>query len=396
MKLKKVSWKLLVCLILTLLVGVVFTACNNDAQEEKLFDYIVTFNYNEGNLTDEPKDQQFLGVMKNGLVSIRPGYDDSSFAEGEFERYYVEGWYLPQLDSNGKVKTDKNKFVLLDKEWDFQNDRVKGNMTLYAKLAVMPRLVYVYAYTDADGNEVEEEVGYMQEKPGIENDKPESKRYLPKKEGYTFLGNYYKTKEMDEEFEWPYLFEEGADEKVYVDMIEGNWDVVNTEADFISKLQGGRNIYLNSDLNFEGKAIWGAIPYNGILNGANHTIKNVTRVLEASGLNDGENCGGIFGALGALAKVYDITFENVSVTYTVHTNSLTAVGLKVGMLAWEASNGAEIKNVKFVNAVLNYEPHNGGVEAFKGIANNSAKDEDIVGLDISGVTIVASEDDEEE
>ncbi len=390
MKVKKLSVKLLLCLLTALVLAGALTACNKNPEEKK-FDFLVTFDYNEGNTVADAdkKPNQTLGVLNNGLVSIRPGYNNS-FEEGEFDTYYVEGWYLPKLSAGGDVIVNEETGVVeLDREWNFKTDRVTEPVTLYAKLGLNAKLIYVDIKTG-------EEVGFMRYAPGYSRTKPTASKARPNKPGYTFLEKYYVDAERKEEFVWPYVFTT-EDKRIYVDMVEGIWRVVSTAGDFVSSINANQSIFLLNDIDFADYKgnLWGTYDvglelytsggkFDGTINGNNHKILNIKRKLQASQSNSGDNMGGLFGTLGATANIYDISFVNVSVEYSVHS-SLNMPGLYIGLFAWKAESGAKISNVT-VTGSLTYSKLKGRVIGSTWIAKNDAKSEDIINVDFRGVT----------
>ncbi len=401
MKVKKLSVKLILCLLTALVFAGALTACNK-TPEEKKFDFLVTFDYNEGNAVADAdkKPNQTLGVLNNGLVSIRPGYNNS-FEEGKFDTYYVEGWYLPKLSAGGDViVNEETGIVELDREWNFREDRVTEPVTLYAKLGLNAKLIYVDIETG-------EEVGFMRYAPGYRRDKPSASSLRPSKLGYTFLEKYYVDEARTEEFTWPYVFTT-EDKRIYVDMVEGNWQVVSTPSEFASQINANTNIYLVDDIDFADYdgSMWGTTvdiggetyyssvkAFNGTINGNNHKVLNLSRKLQASKANGGDYMGGVFGQLGATANIYDITFENVNVEYSVHS-SLEMPGLYVGLFAWKADNGAKISNVT-VTGTITYSKLKERVIGSRWIAKNNAKPEDINNVNYDGVREIILPDPEE-
>ncbi len=362
--------------MIVLTIGCILAACDKNTYVKP--DFYVTFDYNEGDLTTQPVKEQYLGVMKNGLISVRPGYSVDKFPEASITGYYLEGWYTAKTDENGEPIVDERGFVQLDKKWDFETQRVNENITLYANLLKQATMYFVDRTTGEPADTT------IMSKPGESRMKP-STQGAPKKAGYTFFGKYYQDKDGSEEFKWPYVF--GTEDiTVYVDFIEGeNWNFVYTAADFISAFSSGSNIYLMNDLEFtEDTGYWAPETYfNGVINGRGYTVSGLRRNLVAK-QKDFENKGGIFGILGESAHIYDITFADVEVSYTAGGRSI--VGWYVGFLAWKAEKGAKIENVT-VNGTLTYGEYNGGVTGSNWIAIDETNKEDVVNCDFSQVVM---------
>lgn len=357
----------------------VLVACDQNEESGFRYEFLVTFDYNEGNLVDEDDalEDQWLGIKEaNSLISIRPGYH-TMMKERSIKGYYIEGWYLPQVDEDGNVKKDDDGFVLLDSKWDFQTQRVSEPTTLYANFV---KEAVIHFIDRADGTEAG---GSISGKPGTVRNKP-SKIGEPTKPQATFWGKYYTTRDGDKEFEWPYTF--GTEDiNVYVDFVDGaGWNFVSDEDTFVKIFNANGKIYLLEDLDFTDKPIWDTITYNAEINGKNHVIKGINRQLE-SAKGDTANKGGVFGALGPRAYIHDITFEDVEVTYSTWVDP--AIDLYVGLFAWQAEATTRIENVR-LTGTLSYNTYNGGVVGSKWIAIDKTTDENIIDCDYSQVNIM--------
>lgn len=119
---------LIIVFILISLTCLGLCACNN---VEK---FTVTFNYNVGNLVLSI-DQQQTAVVKDNHIGKYPG---NGLEERKIDGYHIDGWYTAQTDNVGNVLVDENRFVKLDQKWDFENDRVDKDITLYASWVKNP------------------------------------------------------------------------------------------------------------------------------------------------------------------------------------------------------------------------------------------------------------------
>ncbi len=379
-------------LILTVILAVAaLSACNTHKPDH--YDHLVTFNFNTGNDIEAP-EEMYLGVLdpegKGSLVSIRPGYSSNSFAEPMISGYYIENWYLPALDSEGKVQVDEDGKVLLQAEpWDFATDRVTEDITLYANLAKSP----VMRFIDAD---TLEKVGEIDgRRPGEVATKPEGS-LAPSKSGYTFMQNYYKDKDMKEVFEFPYTFgNETEPVDVYVNFIEGEWSLVSTTLEMSSALTNNRDIYLLNDIDYTGM-VWGSATYTGEFNGNGHTLKGIT--LNYTSDNTmitarRRTSVGIFSRLLGRTYMHDVNFEDV--TLSVRASDAYGANIydvRVGMLAAEVSEGAVIENVTvtgiiYASGQMRQYVESNGIALSPWIARNLTAAENIVNCDYSGVIV---------
>lgn len=376
---RKTTVKIFVIVLALLALVTTLVACNKIGPAH--YDYLVTFNYNVGNIEANAPDQQIGLLGENPLVQIWPGYTNSivDLKEHTVRGYYIEGWYLPEsFNEDGTPVTDENGFIVLGDKWDFKNNRVSESFTLYAKLKKKPRVNYI---DRATGAIIDDDNSKIECLPGDYVSGPIN---APAVRGKTFLGKYYKAQTGEEEFEWGFNIGE-TDVNVYVSFIDGEWRFVNTAAEFITAIQANRNIRLEKDLDFKNNRLWSLGTYNGLINGQNHTISNISRDFTAS-RNDTANFGGIFGTLGASAHIYDIKFKNINVSFSVNS-SYQNIDAYVGLLAYGAEEGAKLTNVT-VDGVLSYKPdetHPITADKLVGKDKNKAT---ITNCQDSGVTVI--------
>ncbi len=332
LKVKKAYLKLLLCIAIVLVLGSLAVGCNK-LDRSGDYDHLVTFNYNYGNLDANCPDQ-FVGVKDGSLLFIQPGHTNLELKE--VKGLYLEGWYLPKLDTDGNPLKDENNFVQLDKKWDFAEDKVTKDITLYANLVKKIKLEYVDRATGEVVDSIESVPGAVRRKPSTP----------PEKEGYTFMGEYYANQEGTEVFEWPYTFGE-TDGKVYVDFIEGVWNLVRTPEELKRAISNRRNVYLMNDIDMAGEE-WSPSNYAGEINGNTYKISNISVNLKQNiRINE---YAGIFKAFTGKTNIHDITFDNVVVTYE---SGIESFEYSLSLFATTANADVALKNVT-VNGQLHY------------------------------------------
>lgn len=348
---KKLYFKLLICVIIVLSVGCLAVGCNTTSNLGH-YDHLVTFNYNYGNM-DADCPEQYLGVLDGSKIVIQPGYS-AEFKLGSVVGYSIEGWYTARYDEDGNPIKDENGVVLLDAKWDFKTQTVTEDITLYAKLLKDVKLNIVERGTGTVVTTYEGRASESMEKPQIN----------PKKSGWTFTGKYYAGESGEDEFEWPHRFGE-ADENVYVEFIEGDWNIVRTAKELNSALRNNNKaICLLNDITYDGDTAWVSRSYNGTLNGNGHKISGIS--VNLSWFKGVSNYSGVFSSLGAKANIYNVTFENVDVTFE---SSSSVVGIKVALFADDIADGAVLNNVT-VSGVLKYKGY-GGLVSGTAFANTN-------------------------
>ncbi len=313
--------------MLTLIVaGACFASCGGQSKEKK-YDHLITFDYNVGNL-GEGFDKQYLGVKDGSIVAIKPGYSDA-YKEAALAGYYIEGWYTAKTDADGNVLIGEDGRVVLDKKWDFANELVSADLTLYANFVQQASLVIV-------GGDKEVVFTGL---PGASKTEP-NKALAPKKAGYTFLG-YYADAEYTEKFVWPYQFEAGVTTQIYAYFMEGEWELVSTADEFTRAFAAKKNIYVTADLDFTGKKWPQGSSYGGEIAGNGFTFKGIDFKIEANKTTN-ENFG-LFGTLLSTAKLHDFTIEDAKVSFT--DGGFQKIGVTVALFAWKMEAGVKLTNI---------------------------------------------------
>lgn len=195
-------------------------------------------------------------------------YDPNILEEDEKKQitkvgYSIEGWYKTKNElPDGTVEySDK---------WDFSKDKMTiDGVELYAKWVKDHQYSYELYYFDKDNNEI------LLDKYNVKQGEAFSDKVLKNKtvEGYTSLGYIDEDgNDWDEKFTHP-----GGDEdlaiKIYLKLIEGEYEVVKKVSELTSALALKKNIYLYNDIDMKGKSIC-FDKYSGIILGNGHKIYN--------------------------------------------------------------------------------------------------------------------------
>ena len=307
----KFSRILVAVLILTLMLSVL-AACGTD---EVSLDgmCIVTFNFNGGGLRIIGRvDGEIYHAYEPGSllidISKYPGYELTK------NGYVFVGWNTAK-DGSGD-------------EWDFDNDRVKGNMTLYAQWE--KEIVYRYViYLVGDEGKLTEIDSYRV-KEGDPFDGKHGKNLSS--HNRTFLG-YYSDPDLQEGHEWDENFKhpgggENYDVPVYVKSTEGVWTFVSTYEELV-KATG--NIYLLNDIDCEGRELYfgdfNKTLYGGggrgfenqqLAEGERYTISNFTVPNKGTSRRPYYT---IFNKLGNEARIEKVNFTGAKFEITVASST---------------------------------------------------------------------------
>lgn len=313
----------------------VLSSCG-EAEGEKPYDHLVTFDYNAAGIATESPASQYLGVKDGGLVGLKPGANDD-FKEAVIKQYFLEGWYTAKTAADGSVERDRDGRVLLDKKWNFETDRVTGDMTLYANFVRQSTLTIRDIVTDE----------VLSDLKGAPGDK-EPNVFPPEKKGHTLVG-YYKDKEKTDAFDFGSFVYGEEDVTIYADFIEGNYMLVSDFAGLQSCLRSDKKAYLTGDIDAAGKT-WGSFSFRGTILGNGHKITGLKIKTVCSGKTGGETYGLLFASLGAGAKLSDVTFEDVEMTVSAAMNGTYTVT----PIAYSVAEGATLENVT-VTGRLTYD-----------------------------------------
>ena len=228
--------------------------------------------YLEGGTCQNSKDRvsyvySFDGTKTDTLI-IDPNVLDTDAEDQIYKTgYHIEGWY--------RTKTvDENGNITYSDKWDFAKDKMTlDGVTLYAKWEINRYYSYELYYFDESGKEVLLDSYQCNEGEKFYD------LFLDKKEveGYTSLGYLDENgKPWNKAFTHP-----GGDSdvavKVYLDLIEGEYTLVETYKEFRNAITRNENIYLLNDIDFDGRNREMCFDsYSGEILGNGHKLMNLT------------------------------------------------------------------------------------------------------------------------
>lgn len=374
MKMKWVKAGLIV--LLGALLMTALAACGGKKSAE--YDYLVTFDYN---YPYETTNERFVyrGAKEGATLIIGPG-EQGTASQGILPQYVLEGWYLPQgTNAEGEPLKGEDGRVLLGKKWDFKTDRVTSDITLYANIFEQASIVFVDAATDeiCDNALLSGAQMIYYQAPGTEYTPLDMLFYTPGKAGHTFI-DYYVDKDCTELFSWPYVFEAGVQQKVYVRFAEGSWNVVRTAKEFNTAFAGTNNVWLAADIDFSETAFVANKTFGGKLEGDGHKLTGIDVTLPVEG--DASTEIGLIGKLEATAVISNLTIENAKITANAPRSNTV---YSYSMFAASAAAGAQIKNVTVTGQIVQ-GTGSGSWEFHQFIAKNDAT---VTDCDYTGVTV---------
>lgn len=369
---KKSRLKFISAIVAVLGFALIAMACSPKETKTKAYDYLVTFNYNVGEIVANCPDQ-YVGVKEGARLLLKPG--DSSYINYQpVAGYYLEAWYLPKLDENSEPVVGEDKRVILDKKWDFAADTVTSDITLYANLVANPKLIIEGGDEKVifDGN------------PGATEVRYNTARLRPTKKGWTFTG-YYEDSNYETKFDVSTSYVYGYEDKtIYAKFIEGDWagkfennewKFVETAKEFTDALSQRKNIKLEKNIDFTGfrtprGETWVYVSaYGGEIDGNGKTLSGIDASLQWTRTSGTENLS-LFGKLSKTAYVHDLTVLNAKITFSMLGRPENRIN--VALFANDVEEGARISNVT-VSGTLDLtgltKENMADIKAYGGFAN---------------------------
>lgn len=303
------------CLLLLLTIvclSATLTSCGSSTRD---FDGKIKVIYHlEGGIyqnCEQPVIQyyDFSGGEGNLIVELSKLSGQSIIRTG----YTLEGWYTE--------KTGEGDNVTYSGKWDFENDKVsEDGVTLYAKWKKNILYTYEVCYRDENDQTVHTLGSYEVSEGDTFNDYYAS-YFGNKRYGYTALGGLFD--ENDEPWDASFTHPGGEVNtavRVFLHYIEGDYVLVDSPRKLLASKNS--NIYLTSDIDFEGDDFSGFGDFKGIIKGNGFAIKNFNLSYDSSrnGLvtdpdintEGGLLCISLFRSLKGV-EISDITFSDFTV-----------------------------------------------------------------------------------
>ena len=283
--------------------------------------YVATFELNGGKLnigTTEVSSKINYAYDPDSYI-----LDPATYGNYQISRpgYIFTGWYkTAECNENEK--------------WDFTTQKITSEkLTLFAGWE--KEIVYTFTVCYPNGDSLVTLGTYKVDEGAVFED---YRKYAEERDGFTPFGYY-----ADAGYTTPWNFAEkhpggetDTDIKVYVDYLEGDWIIVNNYSELKSAIGKG-NIYLNADIDCEGKELFFKGDFKFTLEGNGHTVSNFTVNKSGTSMNPAV---AIFNNLTDTAVIKDVNFSNIS-----------AVGVSY---PWKLKGGeGEIKDI----TIENYRAH---------------------------------------
>lgn len=264
-----------------------------------------------------------LYYTREGSLMFMPGADKTGTDEPVLSGYHVKEYYVKEKADDGSET---------ERVWNFDSDRVTGDITIYCRWAKNYTVRILYG----DNNESVMEVK-------VPDGGSVARFSSPKWSGHTLLG-YYTDSEYKNPVTFPYkhgLSEDKPDETVYARFIEGDYELVSKPSD-LSTVSAGGNYYLLNDIDMsEAGEVTFPETFSGQIIGNGYRITNL-RVTHHQTKN-GEYYG-LFGRLAGNAELRDISFENLRLTLVLDNRQNSKV-LYIGALAGRCDNTVKLSGV---------------------------------------------------
>ncbi|MBO5327647.1 MAG: hypothetical protein J6B04_00570 [Clostridia bacterium] len=211
--------------------------------------------------------------------------------------------------------------------------------------------------------------------------------------GGTFYDYYYDA-ECTQPVVWPYEMPDGEEEEegqpelqaeeeeesldpvIYAKYIEGDWIMLRGAKDIVKNWNSlgnaSKKVWLFKDIDCTGNGVLQTVNLACEFRGNGHTISNLK--LNQSVSNEGK--AGIFKSIKAGAKMTDVNFTNVTVTY-----SMTGKAAYLYLFAYEILEGATLSNVNVsANVTVTTMPSDAIIDNIQKVSDQWETDNWICGI----------------
>ena len=281
-------------------------------------------------------------VINGGILS----YGTAS-TDGSINYAYHPGTYVkdPTLFNNYKISRNGYNFTgwytspdcKPGEKWDFNTPLDDEKLTLYAGWEVA--IKYTYSVNYVDGENIVSLGSYTVSAGEKFGDR---RKFADTRAGYTAYG-YYSDPECTIPWDTAATHPGGAvdlDIPVYVNYIEGNWNIVSS-FDELKKATSG-NVYLVADIDCGGQEFYVSSAFDKIFEGNGFKISNFT--VPKKGTNRNPSCA-IFEKLVSGAVIRNLSFENVKYSFILDEKYLDNAAANVAALALELESEVTIADV---------------------------------------------------
>lgn len=382
---RKFIKKGLVSILFALACVCVFAGCKiGDTLDDYINDYNldaqVTYYANEGKFNNNQKIKTLyltsgskaldIGVVVNSVgTPINVSYNDD---------YEFGGWFYAEKDADGNVvyaDEDKQTVVLSDQAVDFDDPLEKDEQWVIGAKWLKLEVLEVYlVYDGLSGLAVGETTvqnGELLREYSFNGGMQIAEPTLAPVDTETVctFTTFYTDAACTQKAVWP-IERKGTGEnpKIYAKYLEGTWKILDAYGDlydlFVPNASG--NYYLLNDIDGKGNQFAPITNFSGKILGNGFTISNLKVASTIGG--QGTNLAAMFGEIKASAVMKDVTFEDVTVNFTMKSGkaaylyffsknvesgaTFENVVIKGGALKVDISTGDTIYNMNIVDSAV--------------------------------------------
>lgn len=287
--------------------------------------------------------------------------------------YFLVGWYDERTEAGKDAETGETLYTYKGK-WDFENDRVSVSpdssysstdpvKVLYAVWAPLFEVKFISLDDDTELGSISYDPTDKSAQDDLkvpqwnENKGTVNMGKFPEIDGKTYDTAYYdKAKSLPVESVIEHSGKINYDDgtvadavmNVYVDYIDGDWFRIYTAKQFVDNASLNGCYEICADLDFA-DVVWPTsfayTTFNGTINGNGHSFANI----EFDQNDTSRTTVGMFGVLGADAKISDVAFTDASL---VMKKGILKAGTSVGLLAGAVDVGATVDGVSVTGKIL--------------------------------------------
>lgn len=318
------------------------------------------------------KDNMRELYYKAGTKALEIGAVNPTSGKLELTRmnYTFGGWYFVELDKDGNpifLDEEKTTPKLTQEKADFSVALQAGDKWIVGAKWIAKTKVYIKLVCDeGETLNVSQKVGTATEEKSYANGdtvlelnyesdgkaKPPSTLFTVKDKTHTFLSYYTDAEctQVAQDGDWK---QQEGDVTLYAKYLTGEWTVVKTTSE-LSKIfvynSAKYRYWIFNDIDASKLEDVYAVDYSSVIDGFDceirgngYTISNLN--IEQKEIGNGSYVS-MFGSIGENAKISDLTFENVQVTYKAN-----GANVSLYFVFSDIADGAQINNVNISGAL---------------------------------------------
>ncbi len=274
--------------------------------------------------------------MQEGATIPLPS-DTSAIPSPAREKHTLLGFYRVELDENNNIVRGEDGEIVWGEKWDFQWDRLEGNVNIAAKWE--RNVTYEFVKGNLYGGEaLGEDFAFSNQEGRLVKSVSDNNTVIlpsgsdiPAATGHTLVG-YFLDAACTQKITLPYSFSENEvanfraelaenaeyNLPIYTQWLVGTYNVINDASDLTSFTNNVNYFFDVDELDMTGRIVSFGSTFSGEIIGNGCVIRNISvNIKQARGTVD---YSVLFRSLVG-ASINDLVFDGVTVNFSVEVNS---------------------------------------------------------------------------